>query len=79
MSLPNPEEPFEAPGPHSAATAVIRGDVFLPSMYAMPRGQPLAFAEQYQALARNAPKPDQWSGDVPTWKQVEQDYMTTYC
>jgi Transposase, Mutator family len=74
VSVLNPEEPFEAPGPHIAATAVVQRDVFLPSMYAMPRGQPLTFTEQYQALASNAPKPDQWSGDLLTWKQVEQDY-----
>jgi hypothetical protein len=43
-------------------------------VYAMPRGQPLTFTEQYRALASNAPKPDQWSGDVLTWKQLEQDY-----
>jgi hypothetical protein len=74
VSVLNPKEPFEAPGPHIAATAVIQRDVFLPSMWAMPRGQPLRFSEQYQALASNAPKPDQWSGDLLTWKQVEQDY-----
>ncbi|HET9414919.1 MAG TPA: hypothetical protein VFO74_12455 [Pseudolabrys sp.] len=74
VSVGNPDEPYEAPGPHIAATAVIHREVFLPSVYAMPRGQPLTFTEQYQALARNAPKPDQWSGDAFTWKQVEQDY-----
>jgi hypothetical protein len=74
VSVGNPDEPYEAPGPHIAATAVIQREVFLPSVYAMPRGQPLTFTEQYQALASNAPKPDQWLGDVATWRQVEQDY-----
>jgi hypothetical protein len=74
VSVENPNEPYEAPGPHIAATAVIQRDVFLPSVFAMPRGQPLTFTEQYRVLANNAPKPDQWSGDMLTWKQVEQDY-----
>lgn len=74
VSVENPNEPYEAPGPHIAATAVIQRDVFLPSVFAMPRGQPLTFTEQYRVLANNAPKPDQWSGDMLTWKQVEKDY-----
>jgi hypothetical protein len=74
VSVADPQERFPAPGPHIAATAVIQRDVFLPSMFAMPRGQPLTFTEHYQALANNAPWPDQWSDDLLTWKQVEQDY-----
>jgi hypothetical protein len=74
VSSRNPDRLHESLGPHLAATAVIRKDVFLPSMYAMPRGQPLVFTEKYLSLARNAPKPDQWKGDLVTWRQIEQDY-----
>jgi hypothetical protein len=74
VSSRDPDRLYETPNPHIAATAVIRKDVFLPSMYAMPRGQLLIFTEKYLGLARNAPKPDQWMGDAITWKQVEQDY-----
>jgi hypothetical protein len=74
VSSRDPDRLYETPNPHIAATAVIHKDVFLPSMYAMPRGQLLVFTEGYLGLARNAPKPDQWMGDAITWKQVEQDY-----
>jgi hypothetical protein len=74
VSSRDPDRLYETPNPHMAATAVMRKDVFLPSMYAMPRGQLLTFTEKYLGLARNAPKPDEWMGDAITWKQVEQDY-----
>jgi len=65
---------YETPNPHLAAMAVIHKDVFLPSMYAMPRGQPLVFREGYLELAKNAPKPDHWKGDANNWEQAEHDY-----
>jgi hypothetical protein len=74
VSSRDPNYLYETPNPHLAATAVIHNDVFLPSMYAMPRGQPLVFRERYLDLAKNAPKPNQWVGDADTWKRVEQDY-----
>jgi hypothetical protein len=74
VSSRDPDRLHQAPGPNLAATAVIQKDVFLPSMYAMPPGQPLVFTERHLGLARNAPKPDQWMGDMITWRRIEQDY-----
>lgn len=74
VSSRDPDRLYETPNPHLAATAVIHKDVFLPSMYAMPRGQPLVFRERYLHLAKNAPKPDHWNGDANNWKQAEHDY-----
>lgn len=61
-------------GPHIAALAVMEKAIFLPSMYAMPRGQPIVFSREYLALAESAPKPDQWAGEPATWQRVLRDY-----
>lgn len=62
---------------HVASLAVIRKSVFLPSMYAMPRGQPITFTAGYRSLARRAPRLDQWYGAGPHWDEVlgEYDYV----
>jgi hypothetical protein len=72
--VPDPEHQFQSPGPHVAAIAVMKKDVFLPTMYAMPRGQPITFAERYLKLAREAPKPNEWMGDARTWQRILHDY-----
>ena len=69
-----PSQTFEPPLAHLAALAVMKKSVFLPSMYAMPRGQPIIFTPEYLPLAAQAPKLEQWFGSSPAWDKVIDQY-----
>ncbi len=51
----------EPPMTHLPALAVVTSDAFVPTLFAFPGQQPLAFREPYGALARTASPDDFWS------------------
>lgn len=65
---------FDSPGPHLSALAVIKKSVFLPTMYAMSRGQPISFTPRYLALAESWSKREYWGGESPPWDKLTEQY-----
>ncbi len=57
-----------------APLAVMRKSVFLPSLYAMPRGQPITFTPAYRKLAAQAREFQYLIGESPVWADIIAQY-----